>query len=87
MPPQVVIEWDWMVRRGQKRLNGAPWLEELFEVDILNDLYQLVQGLIVNIPVDNAVGAIYVFLNTAVLLLLSLLGFSGSGGGLFGSFF
>lgn len=56
-------------------------------MDILNDLYQLVQALVINIPVNNALGAIYVFLNTAVSLLLSVLGFSGTGGGLFGSFF
>lgn len=64
-----------------------PPIEELSEVDILNDLYQLVQALIIDIPVDNALGAIYIFLNTAVSLLLSVLGFNGSGGGLFGSFF
>lgn len=55
-------------------------------MDILNDLYQLVQALVVNIPVDNALGAIYVFLNTAISLLLSVLGFSGSGG-ILGSLF
>ena len=56
-------------------------------MDILNDLYQLAYGLVVDIPVDNLLGAVYVFVNTTVSLLLSVLGYNGYSGGLFGSFF
>ncbi|HNR31699.1 MAG TPA: hypothetical protein PKI11_12495 [Candidatus Hydrogenedentes bacterium] len=47
----------------------------------LQDLYQLAQGLIVDIPTDNALAWAYVIINTAVTLLLSLLGFNPGGGG------
>lgn len=50
--------------------------------DALQDLYTLAYGLIVDIPVDNALGAMYVFINTVASILLSLLGFNSSGGGL-----
>lgn len=50
-------------------------------LDALQDLYTLAYGLIVDIPVNNALGAIYVILNTVVSVLLSLLGFNAGGGG------
>ncbi len=51
-------------------------------IDALEDLYTLAYNLIVDIPVDNALGAIYVFMNTVTSILLSLLGFNSSGGGM-----
>lgn len=48
--------------------------------DVLTDLYNLAYGLIVDIPVDNVLGILYVVANTLVSVLLSLFGYDSSNG-------
>lgn len=49
--------------------------------DIFSRLFGMLEGLFVSIPTDNALGKLYVFLDTAVRLLLSLIGYTSDGGG------
>ncbi len=49
--------------------------------DIFSRLFGMIEGLFVSIPTDNALGKLYVFLDTAVRLLLSLIGYTSDGGG------
>ncbi len=53
-------------------------------LDYLADLWTVVQSQIVTIPTDNALGVAYVILNLFSVLILTLLGFSGTGTPLFG---
>lgn len=50
-------------------------LEELFVT-----LWQTVRGIFISIPTDNVLGTVYVILNTAIQLILALLGFTSGGG-------
>ena len=43
-------------------------------VDALKDIYNFILGLVMVIPADNALGQAYLVLNTAVLIILALLG-------------
>ena len=49
--------------------------------ELVTSLWQTVQGLVVTIPVENALAGVYVVLNTALQLLLALFGFGSGGGG------
>jgi hypothetical protein len=54
--------------------------------DLFNQIYTVLYGQVVSIPIDNALAQFYVFLDNFVRILLSLMGFSGGGGGgLFGN--
>ncbi|MBW7866361.1 MAG: hypothetical protein GX580_10990 [Candidatus Hydrogenedens sp.] len=53
-------------------------------LEILSDIWTTVQSQIINIPVDNALGFFYIILNLGSLIVMTLLGYSGTGGSLFG---
>jgi hypothetical protein len=53
--------------------------------DLFNQIYNVLYGQVVSIPLDNALATLYVFLDNFVRILLSVMGFSGSGGGIFGN--
>lgn len=53
-------------------------------LEILSDIWMTVQSQIINIPTDNALGVLYIILNMGALIALTLMGYSGTGGSLFG---
>lgn len=58
--------------------------------DLFSQLFTTLQAVFINIPVDNTLGSVYVFLNLVGNLLITLLfggSTSGSGGGLLGGLF
>ncbi len=54
-------------------------LENLF-----SQIYSTIFAQVVNIPVDNALGMVYVVLNFFVSLALTILGYTSESGGIFG---
>ncbi len=55
--------------------------------DIFSQLYDTLYSLVVSIPLNNTLSYVYVILDTVAGLLLSLFGYSGTGGSIFGSIF
>ena len=43
-------------------------------IDAIKDIYEFALGLIMVIPPDNALSQLYIVINTAVLILLALMG-------------
>lgn len=43
-------------------------------LDIFDQIFQTLQALFINIPVENTFGTLYVVLNTVALFVLALLG-------------
>lgn len=54
-------------------------LENLF-----SQIFSTIYAQVVNVPVDNALGMIYVVLNFVVSLVLTILGYTSETGGIFG---
>lgn len=53
----------------------------MFILDALDDILQFIQALVIDIPVQNGLSALYVILNTAFNLLITLItGEAGDGG-------
>jgi len=55
--------------------------------EYLADVVSTVSAVIVNIPVDNTLGAIYVVIQNLLLLVLSIMGYNGDGISIFPSSF
>lgn len=57
----------------------------MFLIDFIQRITSGLQGVLITIPVDNALGSAYVFLQNIVLIAINLVfGTTGGGGGLFG---
>ncbi len=58
-------------------------------LNILNEIYRALEAQLVNIPTDTVLAKVYLILNAAVTLILSLMGYTSdtngglTGGGLF----
>lgn len=53
-------------------------------LEILSDIWTTLQSQIINVPTDSVLGVLYVILNMGALIVMTLLGYSGTGGSLFG---
>lgn len=53
-------------------------------LEILSDIWMTLQSQIINVPTDNPLGILYIILNLGALIVMTLLGYSGTGGSLFG---
>lgn len=53
-------------------------------LEILSDIWTTLQSQIINVPTDNALSVLYIILNLGALIVMTLLGYSGTGSSLFG---
>lgn len=55
-------------------------------LDFIQQLSRTLEGVLISVPTDNALGWAYVILQNAALILFNLLFGTSGGGGLFGGF-